>query len=87
VFRWPHGGLGDCARARAGYGARRWARGRPGRASAERFAASQRRTGLEGFEATGAQRNAMKNECAPTRVRKSRVADAPKKAFEDQRSK
>ena len=41
------------ARARAGYGARRWARGRPGRASAERFAASQPRTGLEGFEWTG----------------------------------
>ena len=33
---------GDCAHARAGYGARRWARGRPGRASAGRFAASQR---------------------------------------------
>ena len=30
------------ARARAGYGARRWAHGRPGRASAERFAALQR---------------------------------------------
>jgi hypothetical protein len=34
VLRWPHGGHGDCARARADYGARRWARGRPGRASA-----------------------------------------------------
>ena len=61
------------ARARAGYGARRWARGRPGRASAERFAASQRRTGLEGFEWTEGQRNAMKNERAPARVRKSRT--------------
>ena len=56
MFWWPHGGHGDCARARAGYGARRWARGRPGRASAERFAASQPRMGLEGFEATGERR-------------------------------
>ena len=69
MFRWPHGGPGECARARAGYGAHRWARGRPGRASAERFAASQPRTGLEGFEATGEQRNAMKNKCAPARER------------------
>jgi hypothetical protein len=30
------------ARARVGYGARRWARGRPGRTSAGRFAAMQR---------------------------------------------
>ena len=52
MFWWPHGGHGERARARAGYGVRRWARGWPGRASAERFAASQRRTGLEGFEAT-----------------------------------
>jgi hypothetical protein len=42
VFWWPHGGHGERARARAGYGARRWAHGRPGRASAERFAALQR---------------------------------------------
>jgi hypothetical protein len=25
-LRWPHGGHGDCASARAGYGVRRWAR-------------------------------------------------------------
>ena len=31
---WARGGLGDCASARGGYGGRRWARGRPGRASA-----------------------------------------------------
>ena len=42
MFWWPHGGHGERARARAGYGARRWAHGRPGRASAERFAALQR---------------------------------------------
>ena len=38
---------------RAGLHAR-WARGRPGRASAGRFAASQRRSRLGGFEATEA---------------------------------
>jgi len=26
VLRWPHGGHGDCASARAGYGVRQWAR-------------------------------------------------------------
>ena len=72
MFWWPHGGHGERARARAGYGVRRWARGWPGRASAERFAASQRRTGLEGFEATSERRNAIENESAPARVRTSR---------------
>ena len=41
-LRWPHGGHVDRASTRAGSGVRRWARGRPGRASAARFAASQR---------------------------------------------
>ena len=41
-LRWPHGGHDDRASTRAGSGVRRWARGRPGRASAARFAASQR---------------------------------------------
>ena len=69
MFWWPHGGHGERARARAGYGVRRWARGWPGRASAERFAASQRRTGLEGFEATSER---LEKKSAPARERTGR---------------
>jgi len=72
VFLVLHCRHGDCAHARAGYGARRWARGRLGRAPAGRFAASQRRKGLEGFEWTGDQRNAIEKESAPTRERQGR---------------
>jgi hypothetical protein len=56
------------ARARAGYGARQWARGRPGRASAERFAASQRHQRRCPFEAS----SGAEEEGAPTRERRRR---------------
>jgi len=42
VLRWPHGGHGDCASARAGYGVRRWARP-AGADVGGRFTALQRR--------------------------------------------
>ena len=55
--------------ARAGYGARRWAHGRPGRASAERFAALQRHQealslrSLFGGEEEGAPTRERRRRC------------------------
>jgi hypothetical protein len=54
VLRWPHGGHGDCASARAGYGVRRWA-WPAGADVGGRFTALQRRQRCCRFEAfTGA---------------------------------
>jgi hypothetical protein len=58
VLRWPHGGHGDCASARAGYGVRRWARP-AGALVGGRFTALQRRQRCCRFEAfTGATEGA-----------------------------
>jgi hypothetical protein len=45
VLRWPHGGHGDCASARADFGVRWWAWPPGARASAELFAALHRARG------------------------------------------
>jgi len=50
VLRWPHGGHGDCASARAGYGVRRWAR-LAGTRVGGRFTALQRHQRCCRFEA------------------------------------
>ena len=50
VLRWPHGGHGDCASARAGYGVRRWARP-AGERVGGRFTALQRHQRRCRFEA------------------------------------
>ena len=58
MLRWPHGGHGDCASARAGYGVRRWARP-AGADVGGRFTALQRRQRCCRFEAfTGAMEGA-----------------------------
>ena len=44
MLRWPHGGHGDCASARAGYGVRRWVRPAGARVGG-RFTALQRARG------------------------------------------
>ena len=50
MLRWPHGGHGDCASARAGYGVRRWARS-AGADVGGRFTALQRHQRCCRFEA------------------------------------
>jgi hypothetical protein len=50
VLRWPHGGHGDCASARAGYGVRQWARPAGTRVGG-RFTALQRHQRCCRFEA------------------------------------
>jgi len=58
VLRWPHGGHGDCASARAGYGVRRWARPAGARVGG-RLTALQRHQRCCRFEAfTGAMEGA-----------------------------
>ena len=50
MLRWPHGGHGDCASARAGYGVRQWARPAGTRVGG-RFTALQRHQRCCRFEA------------------------------------
>jgi hypothetical protein len=50
VLRWPHGGHGDCASARTGYGVRQWARPAGTRVGG-RFTALQRHQRCCRFEA------------------------------------
>ena len=77
MLRWPHGGHGDCASARAGYGVRRWA-WPAGERIGGRFTALQRHQRRCRFEAfPGAM------DCAPsvsTEARKPKTHVLHKKA-------